>query len=100
MGGWMTWRVYGAAAVLAALALGSVAFWWRGRPERHLASAERALRDGDADEALEWLPVPEASGRTRERALLLRARVAVERGDVPGAVRALRGVDPHRRHAA
>jgi tetratricopeptide (TPR) repeat protein len=95
IGAWMTWRRWAAAAVLAAVALGSGVLWWRGRPERHLARVEEALRSGDPAAALEWLAVPEAAAGTRERALLLRARAAVERGQPLQAARALDKVDPH-----
>ena len=67
---------------------------WRGRPERHLAEARRLL-DGRAwDEAVHWLPLPEKTPATRERALLLRARVALMRGRPEEAVAPLRGVNP------
>jgi tetratricopeptide (TPR) repeat protein len=82
------------AGVLVALSVGSGVFWWRGRPERHLAWAEGAVREGDPDEALAWLAVPEATAGTRDRAFLLRARVAVERGRLSEAVGALEKVDP------
>ena len=85
------WVVVG---VLVVLALGSGGLWWRGRPARHLAWAEQALADGDPDEALGWLTVPEAAPGTRDRALLLRTRIAVERGRLSEAVRALEAVNP------
>lgn len=83
------WRRSAGAALLFVLALGSGAWWWRGRPERDLAAAEEALRDGDPDAALAWLPIPESTPKTRDRAALVRARVAVERTDLAEAVRAL-----------
>lgn len=85
-------------AIAVVLAMASVAtagaLWWRGRPERHLARAEEAVREGEPGEALTWLDLPEGTRATRDRALLLRARVAVERGDLDGAVRALDAADP------
>lgn len=81
------------AIVLVALAslLGATAgwWWWSGRAERHLAHAEEALRRDETDAALAWLSVPEVDPGTRDRALLLRARVFVERGDLTRAVAAL-----------
>ena len=71
--------------VLAAL-LGSGVMWWQGRPERHLARAEKAVR-ATIPMRLGWLAVPEGEPGTRERALLLRARIAVERGQLSEAVR-------------
>jgi tetratricopeptide (TPR) repeat protein len=87
------WRWAVVVMLLAASSVSGVMFW-RGRPERHLARAERAVRDGDPFEALSWLTVPESSPGTRERALLLRARIAVERGELAESVRALDQVDP------
>jgi tetratricopeptide (TPR) repeat protein len=90
----MTWRRFVVAALLVAVLLGSVALWRRGRPEWHLSLAEEALRDGEPSEALQWLAVPEATPATRDRALLLRARLAVERGGLSEAIRALDRVNP------
>jgi tetratricopeptide (TPR) repeat protein len=73
---------------------------WLGSPERHLARAGQALESGALDTALEWLAVPESAASTRDRALLIRARIAVERGNLAGAVRALDLVNPHGPHAA
>src|SRR4029077_12186597 len=56
--------------------------------------AHQAARDGAAYDALSWLSVPESSPGTRERALLLRARIAVEQGELAESVRALDQVDP------
>jgi tetratricopeptide (TPR) repeat protein len=96
---WTTsWRRAVALVLLFAL-LGFGVMWWQGRPERHLAWAEKAVRDGDPDEALDWLAVPAKGRTTRERALLLRARIAVERGQLSQAVRALDQVDPDGSHA-
>jgi tetratricopeptide (TPR) repeat protein len=83
-----------------AVAVGGLALWWGGRPERHLARAEAALGEGDWGEALGWLALPESMARTRDRALLLRARAAVEQGNLAGAVRALDRVDPQGQRAA
>jgi tetratricopeptide (TPR) repeat protein len=96
------WQVslWAVATVLSALPAGVGVFWWRGRPERHLARAEQAVAEGDREAALAWLVVPQASGATRDRALLLRARMAVEQGNLAGAVRALDRVDSHGPHAA
>jgi tetratricopeptide (TPR) repeat protein len=88
------------AALLVAVSVAAFALWWGGRPEQHLARAEHALGEGNHDEALWWLAVPESVVRTRNRALLLRARVAVEQGDLAGAVRALDRVDPDGQQAA
>jgi tetratricopeptide (TPR) repeat protein len=85
---------------VAALLVAAFALWWGGRPERHLARAERALGEGNHDEALWWLAVPESVARTRNRALLLRARAAVEQGNLAGAVRALDRVDQNGQQAA
>lgn len=87
------WR-WAVVAVLAGVVIVAAALWWRGRPERYLAQAEAALREDHPDSALEWLAVPEAAPATRERALLLRTRVAVERANLPAAVRALNQVNP------
>jgi tetratricopeptide (TPR) repeat protein len=82
------------AFLVAATLLGGTYYWWRGRPERHLATAIEALGDGDPEVAAAWLELPEASPLTRDRALILRARLAVERGDIAGAARTLDRVDP------
>jgi tetratricopeptide (TPR) repeat protein len=87
------WKWVLAAGLLGA-SLGGAVIYGRGRPERHLARAYEAARDGDPFEALNWLSVPESSPGTRERALLLRARIAVERGELAESVRALDQVDP------
>ena len=89
---------WAAATMLVAVGVGVP--WWRARPERHLARAERALGEGDHGTALGWLTLPETVAQTRDRALLLRARVAVEQGNLSGAVRALDQVDPHGPRAA
>src|SRR6478735_4463759 len=56
-----------AVLMLAAAAAGVVA-WWRGRPERHLAEAERRLAAGSWDSAARWLELPARVAATRERA--------------------------------
>lgn len=76
-----------------------VSRWWFSA-EGRLASAAEALAAGDMESALEWLTIPEATPSTRDRALILRARIAVERGDLRGAVQALDPVDPHGSSAA
>ncbi|HEX3451581.1 MAG TPA: hypothetical protein VHS97_25230, partial [Isosphaeraceae bacterium] len=82
------------AAFSALLGLGGI-WWWQGRPERYLARAENAFREDDPDEALAWLAVPESVKGTRERAQLLRARIAVEQGRLSEAALALDQVDPN-----
>lgn len=74
--------------------------WWRGRPERHLAAAERRLLGGEPGAAWDWLDLPAATPATRDRALLLRARVALERGRPALAVAPLEQVDPRGPRAA
>jgi tetratricopeptide (TPR) repeat protein len=78
---------------LATAGVGSVLLW-RGRPEWHLAKAERLLDEGAWEKAVGWLDLPEGVPATRERALLLRARVALAAGQPEQAVASLRGVDP------
>ena len=68
--------------------------WERARPERHLAEAARHLREGRPEEALYWLGLPEAASATRDRALLLRARIALARGRPAEAVGPLERIDP------
>jgi tetratricopeptide (TPR) repeat protein len=83
-----------AAVLVAGTLLGGGYSWWRGRPERHLARAAEALSDGDPSGAVGWLDLPESSPTTRDRALILRAWLSVERGDLAGSARALDRVDP------
>jgi tetratricopeptide (TPR) repeat protein len=71
-----------------------LATWWRGRPEWHLDQARRLIEAGRADDASEWLALPETEPSTRDRALLLRARAAVDRGRPSEAVGPLEKVDP------
>jgi Flp pilus assembly protein TadD len=68
--------------------------WWRGRPERYLGEAERLLGEGSWNQVALWLDLPEATAATRDRALILRARVALEGGRPKDAVAPLQGVDP------
>src|SRR4051794_37327678 len=89
-----------AVIVIAAGAISLGIFGWRGRPERHLARAEAGVNEGDLEAAAEWLAVPEEAPATRERAHLLRARMAVERGKPIDAVEALERVDPDGPNAA
>jgi tetratricopeptide (TPR) repeat protein len=78
---------------------GAVA-WWRGRPERYLAEAERNIAEGTWGAVEAWLELPEHTAATRDRALILRARLAVEAGRPVDAVAPLRRVDPRGRWAA
>ena len=75
--------------VVALIIAGTAGFWVWSRPARHLAKAELLIDDGEPHKALEWLDLPESTAATRERALLLRTRVAVESRDLAEAVRAL-----------
>lgn len=92
-GAWMfPWRGW-LWVVLAVCGISGCAWIWiHGRPERDLAEAERLVRGGEPLDALTWLDLPEAHPATRERALILRARIAIERRDLPDAVKALDGV--------
>lgn len=85
------WLAPAAGLAVASLAVGA---FWSGRPERWLAQAERCLVEDRPEEALDWLTLPGATPRTRERALILRARVALARGRPSEAVRPLNEVDP------
>ena len=78
-------RAAGALVVLLALAWGGWC-WWAGRPERHLEQAEAWLRSGQPALAEAWLELPETTPRTAERAGLLRARIALDRGRPRDAV--------------
>jgi Flp pilus assembly protein TadD len=84
------------AGLLLAVVVSAVwgAFWWRGRPERHLAAAEAVLDSGDPERAVPWLELPERTPRTRDRALLLRVRSALARGRLEEAVNAIGRVKP------
>src|SRR5947209_7918629 len=78
-----TWRrsasLWMVATLASALLIAWAAWWWRGRPERHLGEARFRLETGAPGEAASWLDLPEATPATRDRALLLRARVALAR---------------------
>ena len=87
--GW--WLV--ALVLLGIPGLGLVS-WWRGRCARHLAEAQRLIEEGRADDATEWLDLPQAQPSTRDRALLLRARAAVIKGRPSEAVGPLEQIDP------
>ncbi|WP_161602335.1 tetratricopeptide repeat protein [Tautonia marina] len=87
-------RWLGLMVVAVVLLLGVVTvYWWQGRPERHLQEAERLLEDGSPIEALQWLDVPAKEPETRPRALLLRARAAIDRGRPSEAVEPLDQID-------
>jgi Flp pilus assembly protein TadD len=58
------------------------------------------LSAGAWHQAAPWLNLPEATKATRDRALILRARIALERGRPKDAVAPLQGVDPRGRWAA
>jgi tetratricopeptide (TPR) repeat protein len=68
--------------------------WWRGRCARHLAEAQRLIEAGRAEDAAEWLDLPEAQPSTRDRALLLRAQAALVKGRPSEAVGPLEQIDP------
>jgi predicted Zn-dependent protease len=91
LGSWGWWWV--ALALLGIPGLGLVS-WWRGRCARHLAEAQRLIAAGRADEATEWLDLPQAQPSTRDRALLLRARAAIVKGRPSEAVGPLEQIDP------
>jgi tetratricopeptide (TPR) repeat protein len=78
----------------SAVAGGGAAFWWHGRPERYLREAERRLSAGSWDRVAPWLDLPEATKATRDRARIVRARVALASGQPKDAVAPLQGVDP------
>jgi tetratricopeptide (TPR) repeat protein len=80
---------------LATVIAGWSCFWWSGRPERQLAEAERCLALDDFGGVLSSLELPEATARTRDRALLLRARAALARGRPADAVQPLGAIDPN-----
>ncbi|MEW4566285.1 tetratricopeptide repeat protein [Tautonia sp. JC769] len=86
-------RWLGCAVVTAGVVTWSVA-WWQGRPDRHLERAEQWLAGGNPNEALQWLDLPAEVPRTRDRAFLLRARAAIERGRPSDAVGPLDRIDP------
>ncbi len=69
--------------------------WWSRRAEHWLSGAERCLTLGDYQEVLAWLVLPEATARTRDRALLIRARAMLELGRPSEAVAPLDAIDPN-----
>ncbi len=85
------------AAIAVAAGLGAR---WRGRAERHLVGARRALASGDPAAVSGWLAAPEADPSTRDRAFVLRARAALARGRPAEAAAPLERVDPRGPHAA
>ncbi|MFO0951157.1 MAG: tetratricopeptide repeat protein [Isosphaeraceae bacterium] len=82
-----------AVVLLATAGAAALAWWVAGRPERHLAEAARQAAAGEWDEASAWLVLPESRPATRDRALLLRARIALELGRPAEAVAPLNAVD-------
>jgi tetratricopeptide (TPR) repeat protein len=78
---------------LILLGIGAGAWWWSGRAERALASAEQALSDGEPDSALAELDLPERVPATRDRALIVHARAALTLKRVSEAARVLDQVD-------
>ena len=85
-----TWSAWLLAAIL--IAAGSFT-WWSGRPERHLAEARLCLGRDEFGALSGWLRLPEATPRTRDRALLIQARAALRRGRPAEAVPALDAID-------
>lgn len=82
-----------AALVLMGLSGIALVYWWHSRCERHLAEARRLIETGQVGDASAWLDLPETKPSTRDRALLLRARVAVQSGRPSEAVRPLDEID-------
>src|SRR5262245_37395550 len=83
----------GAALAMALIGLGGWRYWqtW---PEQHLAMAGSLLDEGRPGAAEVWLALPEATPRTRDRALLLRARAALARSRPAEAVASLNQIGP------
>lgn len=77
-----------------ALAGWSLAGWLDGGPERHLVEAGKRLDRGDHAGMGPWMALPEATAATRDRALLLRARSALDRGRPSEAVGPLDWINP------
>ena len=71
--------------------IGIVVFWWSGAPVRDLNEAERLADGGETADALKRLSRPERSATRsiRDRASLLRARIAVEEGRLSEAAAAI-----------
>lgn len=86
-------RLVSLLLLLAAVIAAGCLVWWSGRPERHLAEAGLRLLRGEFGAVPGWLALPEATARTRDRALLIRARVALGRGRPAEAVPALDAID-------
>jgi tetratricopeptide (TPR) repeat protein len=84
--------IYLAGAAILAMSAGAAA-WWHVRPEVHLAESSSRLDVGDWDAAAAWLELPERVPATRDRALILRARIALASGRPKDAVAPLQGVD-------
>ncbi len=82
------------AVAVATVAVVLIASWWLGRPERRLAEAAEALARSDFERARALLPLAEATPRTRDRALAIRARSAIELGRFAEAARALDAINP------
>jgi tetratricopeptide (TPR) repeat protein len=82
------------AALLAGLLGLGAWWWWNGRPDRHLAQAERLLERGEYDELEGWLSLPQSVAATRDRAMLLRARAALSSGRPSQAVAPLNQIEP------
>jgi tetratricopeptide (TPR) repeat protein len=81
--------------VVAILGIGVAAWYWSSSaPKRHLAEAENYVRLGRGAEALAWLDVPEVSPATRDQALLLRARIALQADRPQDAVQPLDQIAP------
>ncbi|WP_435009479.1 tetratricopeptide repeat protein [Tundrisphaera lichenicola] len=90
------WSRYGIwyLSILLAFAVVAVVYVWRaGRAERHLVEAEQLLARGDYAALPDWLALPEATPATRDRALLIRARMALARGKPDEAVGPLDAID-------
>ena len=87
-------RIGGLVVAILALGVGIWLFWVAGASRRDLAEAEHLADEGRGAEALDWLAAPEADPATRDRALLLRARVAVEAGRPAEAIGPLDRIDP------
>jgi tetratricopeptide (TPR) repeat protein len=82
-------RAWIASLLVVILVVAWAYFWWTGRAERRLAEAERCLGSGDFKVLPSWLVLPEVTARTRDRALLIRARAALARGRPAEAVKPL-----------
>jgi tetratricopeptide (TPR) repeat protein len=81
------------ALVVSVLGVLATYAWVAHRPDRQLAEARRLIDVGEPSEALAWLVLPEATPRTRDQALLLRARAALGRKRPADAVAPLDAID-------